>query len=179
MKHSELRANYWFQTTRATKWAVALALLCFAFVAFVSARPTEPLTVSFLVVPLTLLSLCAGQVFVLHRFSKCEFDMTGAVVFGLAFVAIGSVALTHWPLRLMFSFLRPVFDGALASGNRRVQVGPYRLTKSLDGRQALWVDPSRGDAFGFVHCSDGRANSSPAWWSSVQFEAGWALVEED
>lgn len=101
-------------------------------------------------------------------------------------VIIGSVMVTHWPLRVAYWFSQPAFDQFALQVRvsdpmdfpRRVGLFTIRKAEvSRTGIVCLWTDPRPGGNVGFVQC--GRDPMPFNLWSMIGLPGGWQFIAED
>lgn len=140
-----------------------------------------------------LLTFCTFPLVLRHWDGRLH--RPGLIVLVTSLIAIVSVVLTAWPVRLAFFASRREFDdlaGRLEAGYRMTKperVGRFLILKAemRDGRPCLWIDTDPAGYDGFVRNPrrgpDGKllgpSNRSFNLWSAVSLDDDWAFISED
>lgn len=111
-----------------------------------------------------------------------------AVVLLIVLALIISIALTHWPTRLVFQLQRQELEdlsGRVAAGNPAglpMRIGPFWVfaaRRGVDGAVYLWTEPARNGPGGLMKCSPDALKSQANLWSRVRIARDWYVVQED
>jgi hypothetical protein len=163
-------------------------LAIFLFSSFLSVFLSANATDYFAVIAISiLLGLVCVVLFIAFAGNKAVSGRVGllASVLFLCLCIISSVAISGWPLRLLFHFSRASFDSvaSLAKNGQQiitpVRIGLYTIKKVeiWDGSVCFWTETS-GDHDGFVNTTPQGVQRFNVW-STLQLKKDWQFLWED
>jgi len=163
-------------------------LAIFVFASFLSVLLSANATDHFAVIAASiLLGLVCVILFIALAGNKAVSGRVGllASVMFLSLCIISSVAISGWPLRLLFYFSRASFDSvtSFAKNGQQiitpVRIGVFTIKKVeiWDGSVCFWTETS-GDHDGFVNTTPQGVQRFNVW-STLQLTKDWQFLWED